>query len=177
MPKNQSPEYQRNAYIRVIQKTLIEQIFKTYHAEQRDLLEDLIRENTRLLNAHSLSFMYNGVFYRSVACARNKDDNRIIHPSMMNSITVHLENKNFNHAQQKSQIENYVANSLIFAKHLSDLFELFPDKFHFILKEINGDWFNISSPASEAEIDQFKKLNRRGLVEFQRMFLAQLLMS
>lgn len=177
MPKNVTPEFLRSLNIRRIQQVLLKQIFKAYHVEQHNLLEDIIRENTRLLNSPTLSFMYNGTFYRSVICKPNKHDNRLIHPTMMESVMEYVHNKDFNFAMQKSHIENYVANTLIFAKHISDLFELIPDKFHFILREINEDWFNIGKPASKDEIENFKKLNRRGLVEFQRMFLEQLLMN
>lgn len=177
----QSQLKQRNYYVRYIQKGLIEQILKDHFQERQNLLEELIQENTFLLNIQNPgtitpTFMYGGEFYRSLNWFANREDNRAIHPQMMERITEFVHDKDFNFAVQKSHVESYVANTLMFAKNKNDLFELIPGKFHTILREINEDMFNIGPAADKADIDQFKKTHHRGLVEFQRLFLEALLL-
>ena len=170
---------QRSQYLRSIQADLLEDILANHHQEQLDTLEGLIRENTYLLGQvkpTTFSFMYAGEFYRSANSARSREDNRAIHPSMMSRIIEFVQDKDFNFATQKSQVENYVANALTFSKHKNDLIELIPGRFHTILNQINEDWFNIGPAANSEAIEQFKKLNRKGLVEFQRLFLENLLL-
>ena len=172
---------QRNAYVRLIQRTFIEQILIDHFQERQNLLEELIRENTHQLNVRNPgtitpTFMYNGEFYRALNWFASREDNREIHSSMMTRIADFMLHKDFNFSVQKSHVENYVANTLTFAKHKNDLFELIPSKFHHILHAINEDLFNIGPAADEAAITQFKKTNHRGLVEFQRLFLEHLLL-
>ena len=122
--------------------------------------------------------MYKGIFYvASWYSPDRENDNRDIHQSLLPAVLEFMNRTDFNEIVQKNRISNYLDKALLFAGHVDDLYEVIPAQYHHLLARVSAELYNIREPASEDQINQFKEKNISGRIEFNKLFLEDLLMA
>lgn len=175
-----SPHNQRMHYIHKLHKQLVYNVFTTYNNNRINYLNELTAENAELIEKetnHDVThtFMYNGVFYKATHEGIYGYSNKAIHPSMMDKVKFYVSQTDFDHKVQEGIIKNYIGKVLVIAQNGTDLYSLIPVQFHQAIPQLSSDLFNIGECLTDEQVEEFKTKNRKGLVEFQKLILEDLL--
>lgn len=171
-----SPQRLRAHYVLTIKGVIVDTIFLEFDKERYENLYELLQENALMLDGTSPTFAYKNQMYAPLGYRLSKEDNRAIHPALLQRVIDYFDRIDFDLIVQRNRIDNYIGNILLFSKHISDVKAILPHRFHKPILEVDLDIFNIGNEASVEEIEDFKERNRVGIVELQRLFLTDLLM-
>ena len=171
-----SPQRLRAHYVLAIKGIIVHTIFLEFDEERYENLYELLQENATMLDGVTPTFAYKNQMYAPLGYRLSKQDNRAIHPELLQRVIDYFDRIDFDLIVQRNRIDNYVGNILLFAQHINDVKAILPHRFHKPILEVDLDIFNIGNEASVEEIEDFKERNRVGIVELQRLFLTDLLM-
>ena len=173
-----SPKQIRNMYLMEIRDILVNESRRIFQADLQQQIDLLAEENANLLFSTTPTFTYRGKRY-AASWHQNLPgiENVQIHPSMLEKISKVLDSNDFDAVISEGRIKNFMDNVLLFAGHIDDLVKILPGRLHHVLVNINADIYNVRNPATPDQIEQFKTKNKSGLVEFNKLFLEDLLMS
>lgn len=171
-----SPQRLRAQYVLAVRSAVVDTIFLEFDKETYSRLDELLHENALMLGGVTPTFAYKNQLHVPYGHKPSPADNRAIHPDLLQKVIEHFDRIDFDLIVQRNRVDNYISNILVFAQNLTDLKALIPKRFHRPLMEVDEDVFNIGNGASVDAIEEFKHKNRVGLVELQRLFLADLLM-
>ena len=176
-----TPNYHRNMLLKRSSELIMYFIFQEYTHDRIRLLDDLCVENAIKIdsqtNTCTATFMYKGEMHKASWYTFRKGDNREIHPSMMEKIAHYFEVVDFDMVERSNRIKNYVDNVLLHGKHISDIQQLIPGRYHKVIEDINPEVYNIGDPLSPDQIEQIKNKFKPGLVELQKLLLEELLLA
>ena len=167
----------RNRYLQAILVAYREYLFAQREQAQKEIMEQLIQENSARLGGVSQSFMYKGIMYYGWNCFPSRGLNRLIHPDMLAQISAAIDEEDFDVVIEENCLMNFIGQVLVAAQHMQDVYALIPERIQEPLQRVNHDAFNMGQPMSEAMISQFKQDNATGLNAFKRLFLMRLLLA
>jgi len=178
-----TPNYQRNQLLKHSSEMMMYFIFVEYHRDRIKLLDELCVENAMRIAGSPTAemptptFMYHGTLYAASWHNKRSTDNREIHPAVMPKIADYFDKTDFDMLERTNRVKNYVDNVLLYGKHVEDIYQLIPGRFHKVIEDINPDVYNVGDPLSPDQLEQFKNKFKAGQVELQKLLLEELLLA
>lgn len=165
----------RSAYLVQLRDKFVTAIQDIYKRTIQENIDSLAEQNANLTGG-SPTFEYNGKQYAASWYEQKPGtDTVLIDPQLLPKISAFLNQIDFSEAIQESRIRGYFDNIFMFSLNIMDLYELIPVKFHGLINDVDQEIYNIGPKATAQKIEQFKKSNRSGLIEFTKLTLEDLL--
>jgi len=160
-------------------------IMKFIYARQINILEKslvaIAYQNQKILNAITPTFMFQGDLYPkslTPGLLSGIIPNKILHPTLYHKVFNLLNKESEEQEYSRIRIQHYVTLVIDIANNVTDFKKLIPETiYQYLITECFMIETGPISPSLSANtITEFKKKNKKGLAEINKIFLTQLLL-
>jgi len=164
-----------------LKQGLLDNFYTEQNRIKEEALQDIAYKNWRLLSCATPTFLFEGKWYSygyEINPKNTKGVNRVLHPSLKESVNFLVHHKEFEDVEIKAEISNFIGNILTECSHEYDLRYLLPHEFSFtFLCYDDAQIFNIADPMGQATVARIKEQNAAGYRCLGRIKLTKLLLS
>ena len=175
--KAPSKQILRMAMIRDIQLHMMAGLFndrmKTLMTQKE--FKQIADANCLKIGATTATFMFGSTWYPVSKQPYNPTSNRILHEDFrvrVDELVNGIDNKT---RAFKAAVSTLISNVLSVARHIDDLYNIFPKELQAVLPVVGTTLFNIGSPLSKEEIAEINTINTPNLTILHKLLMNRIL--
>ena len=165
----------RMTMVRNIQLQMMDGLFNDRLIKQQvdSELKQIALANQIKIMARTPTFMFGSKWYPNPD--PNPDCNRTLHESFRVRVDELVNNTDNKLRAFRAGIASLISNILSVARHVNDLYNIFPKELQAVLPVIDSALFNIGSPLSKEEVAEINLINATNLTVFHKLLMNRLL--
>jgi hypothetical protein len=174
-------ERARAGYIFTYRNAAMAAIRKEQQIIRQEAISKICMRNQSILNCATPSFMFENKWYAPYALPSPTEMdgwNRILHPSLLETVRGVIHNVTFSQREEEAVLENFFTNVLTETIHVQDLEKLIPNVFMASLPMVDPEIFNLSElPLPEEQIKILQDNNNKGISCLNEIAVRNLLLQ
>ena len=165
----------RMNHLRSIQLQMMDGLFNDRLMQQKVDTEiwQIARANQLKIGASSCTFMFGSIWYPREG--PDPSSNRTLHEDFRTRVDELVNGIDSKARAFKAGVATLISNILSVARHVSDLYTIFPKELQAVLPVIDTSVFNIGSPLTPEEIAEINLINIPNLAVFHKLLMNRLL--